>query len=899
MTQIIMYTKTTLLKVAKKPFVFFFLLLTLSATAQYPNQGGGGNRPPQGAGQSGQGRGMGGMNPQQMAQFNVGRFYGKVVDDATGKGLGYASVQLLGMRFDTVTRKPLQTIIGGQLTEENGDFSLENLPVMGEFTLKIVFMGYETVEQKVTFGFQRGQRPDMSKIDKDLGNIRIGQNSQVLKEVTVRADGSQVFLALDKKVFKVDKNNVAAGGTAEDALRAVPSLSVDLDGNLTLRNAAPQVFVDGRPTNMSLDQIPADAIDNVEVITNPSAKYDAGGGQAGIVNIVLKKERRVGYNGSLRAGIDMRGRPNFGGDINAREGKVNAFVGGNMNLRRSLGTGETDRLNLFDQPNTSVLQATKSTNDRWFANVRTGLDWFISNRNTLTVAGNYVRGQFNSIDAQTITNDTLAAVLRTGLSERTTDSKRGFQNFGGQMSFKHLFPQEGKEWTADMNYNGSRSENKGDFLTRYLTSRLPDGRQQQDGSGENDFLTIQTDFQQPFANGVKLEAGARAAFRQYQSNNANYQLRNGSFVRVPSLADNYAFDDQVYAVYGTFSKSYRRWGYQAGLRVESSVYQGELLDSKQTFTQKYPLSAFPSIFTTYKLNEEDNLQLNYSRRINRPNFFQLIPFPDFSDSLLLSRGNPNLRPEFSNSLELSYQNIFNKSHNLLISVYYKYAKDLITRYQLTEFNEFLGRSAIVSTFANANASYAYGAEFVLKNTFGKWVELTSNVNLYNSILDAQNVESTLRNEQFSWFVKENMSLRLPKQWTFQINSEYVSRTAFAASSSSSGGRGGGWGGGGGHMMGPSSTAQGYTRPVFFMDLAIRKDLWQRKGSITLSMEDIFASRRVGSFTGMPNRFEQNTWRRRDPQFVRLNFSWRFGKFDASLFKRKNTRVNTEGMEGGF
>lgn len=256
----------------------------------------------------------------------------------------------------------------------------------------------------------------------------------------------------------------------------------------------------------------------------------------------------------------------------------------------------------------------------------------------------------------------------------------------------------------------------------------------------------------------------------------------------------------------------------------------------------------------------------------------------------MSRGNPGLRPEFTNSLELSYQNIFAKGHNLLISTYYKYATDLITRYQYAEFNEVLGREAVVSTFANANSSTAYGVEFTLKNTLWERLELTTNINVYNSIVNAGNVETDLRTEQFTWFGKENVTLKLPENFTFQVSGEYQSRTAFAVDGG--GGRGHGWGGG------PSSTAQGYTLPNWFVDLSLRKDLWKRTATLTLSVQDIFRSRRNGSHTESA-LFIQDSWRRRDPQLVRLNFSFRFGKFDVSLFKRKNTRVNTEGMEGGF
>lgn len=860
----------------------------------------------------------GGMRPGvgNAAQMNIGRFYGKVVDDATGEPLAYASVQLLGMQFDTVTRKMQEKIIAGQLTRDNGEFSLENLPVMGEYTLKISYLSYASFEKKISFGLGGGKpggaRPnggagrDMSAmagaVDKDLGNIKLAASSQLLKEVEVRGEASQVVLAMDKKVYRVDKDNVAAGGTAEDALKNVPSLNVDIDGNLTMRNAAPQIFVDGRPTNLTLDQIPADAIDNVEVITNPSAKYDASGGGAGIVNIVLKKERRIGYNGSLRTGVDMRGRFNFGGDINAREGKVNAFLGVNYNQRRNLSTGATDRFNqpsAFSpsQPYTNVFQTQSPENNGLFAMLRGGVDIFLNNRNTLTIGGNYHGGNFKNEDEIHIQTDSLSnpgGYFSSSNAVRYTNSEREFRNYGGQLGFKHLFPKEGKEWTADLNLNGSRSDNLGFFRTQYAESGIQ-SLQRQRGDGGNNFFTAQTDFVNPITKAIKLEMGARIAIRDFYSNNENavFDSLLNDYRETPTLADNYKFHDVVGAVYGTYSQQFSRWGYQLGLRAESSDYTGTLVDRDTTFGNSYPLSLFPSAFLTYKLNEEDNLQLSFTRRINRPSFFQLIPFTDFSDSLILQRGNSNLLPEFAHSLELSYQNVFSKGHNLLVSAYYKQTTNLLTRYAYQEIDPVLNRPVIISTYANTNSSTAYGVEFTLKNTFWKIVELTSNINLYNSILNAENIETDLQNEQFTYFIKENLNLKLPGNFTLQLNGSYQSRTAFDTESSG-GGRGGRGGGGWG---GPSSTAQGYTIPVWYMDASVRKDFWNRKASLTLSVQDIFRSRKTGSHTESEGIFIQDTWRRRDPQLARLTFSYRFGKFDVSLFRRKNTRVESEGMDG--
>ena len=846
--------------------------------------------------------GGGGMNP---AQMNIGRFYGRVLDETTGNALGYASVQLTTMRFDSVSRSMQEKIVAGQLTEENGDFSMPNLPLMGQYTLKISFMGFASMEKKVSFGLGgangqmpgmggNGQMPSMSNVDKDLGDIVLAASAQMLKEVTVLGEGSAVSLALDKKIYKVDKDGVAAGGNAEDALKNVPSLNVDIDGNVTMRNSAPQIFVDGRPTTLTLDQIPADAIDVIEVITNPSAKYDASGGNAGILNIVLKKDRRIGYNGSIRAGVDMRGRTNLGGDINAREGKLNAFLSAGYFSRKSLGDGETDRMNLFGNPLTNVYQVSETENSRLFTYVRGGLDWFVNNRNTVTFTGNYHGGGFNSLDDLNIQTDTLAGAIISGSSNslRKSDNDRKFRSLGGQVLYKHIYAKDKKEWTADINLNQSKWDNSGIFNTEYQNANFST-RQQQDGDGTNNQLTFQTDYVDPLTTNIKIETGARAALRSFSSNNASYQydFTTQSFVRAPTFADKYEFTDQVYAAYGIFNHSFKKWGYQAGLRAESSFYEGILVDVDSIFSNNYPLSLFPSAFVTYKLNDEDNLQASYSRRINRPNFFQLNPFPDFSDSLLLSRGNPNLVPEFTNSFEISYQNIFNRNHNVLASIYYKRATDLITGYQFTEYNALLDRDVIVSTYTNSNSSIAYGLEMTFKNTFFKKFELTSNLNFYNSKVNAQNIESNLSREQFTWFIKENLNIKLPQSFTVQVSGSYQSRTAFALGGGS---RWHGWGGG------ASSTAQGYTIPIWYVDLSVRKDLWKRTASVTLSIQDIFRSRKNGSFSES-DLFVQESWRLRDPQLVRLNFSWRFGKFDLSLFKRKNLKMGGDdsGMDGGF
>jgi len=814
--------------------------------------------------------------------MNIGHFYGKVVDE-NNKGVGYATVQLYKMEFDTTAKSMKEVLVTGQITEDNGDFSLEKLPVMGEFTLKISFIGYAELSQKVSFGFKPGGPMPSGGFDKDLGNIKLINSEQTLTEVTVTAEAAQTTLALDKKVYRVDKDASAVGGTAQDALKNVPSLSVDLDGNVSLRNGAPQIFVDGRPTTLSLDQIASDAIESVEVITNPSSKFDAGGGTAGIINIVLKKEKRLGYNGNVRAGVDSRKGYNGGGDVNARAEKTNLFISGNFNRNRGRNNGETTRQNLSGEPLTNVTQIAKGTMAGYFANGRAGFDWFADNRNTFTFSGSYTRGHFEPNDNLRVRTDSLFSAPTFSEYVRTTDQDRNFRNVGGSVQFKHLFPKVGAEWTADANYNRVKFKGGSDYLTVYDTGN--EFIELQNGNGNGQFMTFQTDFVDPINDKMKLEGGLRAAMRRNKNDNYNAHFNEqGVEVQDSSLADHYKFNDDVYAAYGQFSHQFSNWGYQVGLRAESSFYKGSLTDRDSSFTIAFPFSLFPSAFVTYKLNDLDNIQLSYTRRINRPNFFQTMPFTDYSDKETLRRGNPELEPEFQNSLEFSYQNILKDGHNILFSLYYKRNTNLITS-QFESGENLEGNTVPLITYGNSKSSQAYGSEVTLKNNFFKIIDLTTNVNVYQSQVDATNITDGLKIDRLSWFLKENIQVKLPAGFSVQLSGEYRSKASFTPD-------------GGSRMPwqpGPTNTSQGYTLSNWFIDAALRKDVLGKKGTLTLNVNDIFKTRRNGTYSES-GLFILEQYRYRDPQVVRLNFSYRFGKMDASIFKRKNMRMNMQGSD---
>ncbi|MEP7280013.1 MAG: outer membrane beta-barrel protein [Bacteroidota bacterium] len=870
----------------------FFAGLVFSATAQMP--GGGRGR-------------MGGMGGMGGANATIGHFYGRLVDSKTNKGVDAASVQLFMSKFDTTAKSMKDTLAGGMLTHPNGEFSLENLPVFGNYTLKFSAIGYASISQKVAFTL-RPPQPDaqgntdmsqaMAGVDKDLGNIKMQADAKMLENVTVTASKPLFQMGVDRKIFNVDKSLVSVGQSAQELMRNIPSLNVDIDGNVTLRNAAPTIFVDGRPTTLTLDQIPADAIESVEIITNPSAKFDASGGTAGILNIVLKKNRKAGYNGSLRAGIDTRGKFNGGGDINIRQRKVNIFASVNYNERKSISNS-----NIFSQnltfPETDVKQVSRTVSNGSFAFGRLGLDYLMDNRNTITITGVIVRGNFKNDDE--LNFDSLGNSSLFTRGSQLTNSAFQFRNIGGSLSYKHNFAKAGKELTSDINFNQSTNNNNGQYnIQLYEPDNTVKGNpslRNTTGEGQNKFFTAQVDYSNPISDKSKIEMGARAAIRNNTSlsNNFIYVDSLGQYLYNASLSSNYKFTDRVYAAYTAYSGKIKTLSYQLGLRAESSDYAGTKFGTKDSvFKTSYPISLFPSVFLTKELANKQDLQVNYSRRINRPNFFQLIPYKDITNPQYPTVGNPGLKPEFTNSFEMSYQKTFPNNFSLLASLYFKYTTDLITRYQFKDIiSDKAPDSATFTSYQNANSSTSYGLELTGRTPVAKWWDMTTNINFYNAKINATNITNAGGTSQrLSYFAKWNNNFKLPASFSIQLSGDYQSKSVLPQSSG--GGRGGG--GGGGYGGGPQPSAQGYVNANYGFDLAIRKDFLKTKtASVILSVNDILKTRKY-SYYSYSTIVTQDYDRIRDQQIFRLNFNYRFGKLDISLFKRKNNRAGMEGIQ---
>jgi ferric enterobactin receptor len=848
-------------------------------------------------------------------QANVGHIYGKVLDN-DGKPLPYTSVIVFQMRKDS-TGAMKEKLLKGAMTQNNGDFSLEELPVFGPLVLKISATGFKQYTQNITFINRKpGAAPaagsgkpagapggapggGMPSFDKDLGNIKMSSDISQLQGVTVTAKTPAMTIDMDKKVYNVEQDISATGGTAQDVMKNVPSVNVDIDGNMTLRNSAPQLYVDGRPTTLTLDQIPADAIQNVEVMTAPSAKYDASGGGAGIVNIVLKKNKKTGYNGSVRAGVDAYGGYNGGVDLSYRQGKFNINGSFNGHAGRDHIDGVTDRLDFSTDPNVHTIQDnTSRTKGGGFMFGRLGLDYYLTNRTTLSLTGMKVHGNMQPDQTLDINSDTLYnSGMMTSFSRRITSSQRTFNANGLELDMTHNFPHEGEQLDINGKYFGGTSDFNSLYNTNYYDVKggAVTGNELQKilGGGKMHFITAQADYTMPFTSTMKLEAGLRANMRHLENDNENY-IYDGTakeYTLIPNPASHYRSNDNVYAAYATFGNNIHDFGYKVGLRAESSDYEGTLIQTGQKFKNNYPISLFPTIFLSQKLKHDQELQVSLTRRINRPNFFQLIPFADSTDKLNITKGNPNLVPEFTNSVELNYLKTFKGGHTLMGTLYYKYTNNTITSYIDKQVDPSSGDSALINTYINAAHSYTTGAELTMQDYFTKWWDMTTNINVYNGQVKAGTAAVTTQPAMWSWFGKLNSNFHLPLAFDLQATGTYQSKTALPVNTQQD------FGGGPPNSQAQSSS-QGYIRSSWGVDLALKKSFMKSKAlTATVAINDIFRTRITDQYA-YSAYFVQNYTRLRNPQLVKLTIAYRFGKIDATLFKKKGNKANdNSGMDG--
>ncbi len=828
-----------------------FIAVSFEANAQDPEQSAGDHLP-------------------TLQGMRSNRIYGKLVDENSGKGIDAASVQLYLAHKDS--------LYGGMLTKSNGNFSFSNISTAYDYKLVISALGYEPFEQIIS-----ASSGGKGRFEKDLGNITLLPAIKQLEGVTITATRPALEMNIDRKVFNVARSLTATGGTAVDVMKNIPSVSVDIDGNVELRNSTPQIFVDGRPTILTLDQIPADHIEKVELITNPSAKFDAST-SGGIINVVLKKEKRFGLNGIVSASVGVPRVLNGNLSLNLRQGKLNFFMSGGYNQSGGKAKGKTLRENKPGGITRDYFnQYSVNTRFRKFSSINFGLDYFMDNRNTLSITQRFGGGNSENDEVQEQEYLNNSKVVEY-YGNRLGDSRWGFNRNSTRASFKHTFPQEGRELTADITYNYGKGSSNSTILNRYF---YPDGQEYKspatvnnDGRNNSNQLTVETDYVHPIGEHAKFETGLRAYFNNYESFFNVFGYDNGQETKLP-LSNNYEYTENVNAVYGTYSQKMGTFSFQAGLRAEYSKFDGLLIDSAFKFGYQYPKSLgniwnalFPSLFLTQQIGEDDEIQVNFSRRIRRPNFWQLNPYIEINDPVNLRQGNPQLQPEFINSFEFNYSKGFTGG-NLLGVLYWRnnpkditQYSDTITAVQYEQLqNAAVDPNAILNTWVNASTTNRYGAEFTLQYKAGTNFDITPSINMQYRKVNARINDIDLSNKGFNW------DARLTANYKIKTEEKPVfNNLAFQVM---------------GNYESPRVIPQGKRLSEFSVDFAIRKDLLKNnRGTITFGINDVFNTRRWGTIYDTEN-FYQDSYRRWNVRNFRITFSYKFGKADFSLLNRNN------------
>jgi iron complex outermembrane receptor protein len=799
--------------------------------------------------------GIGGKMP------SIGRVFGKVIDSKTKKPVDYASVTLLAAQKDSV--------ISGVLAKGNGDFNMDKLP-FGRFRLRIQFIGYKNYTQPVVINPQ--------SVEQDLGDISIEPDAKQLKDITIEGEKASVVMSIDRRTYNVDKDISSRGGTAIDVMKNIPGLTVDASGNVALRNQSPTIFIDGRPTTLTLEQLPADQIDRIEVITNPSAKYDASA-SGGIVNVVMKTNNKPGYNGVIGANIGTNNRYGLNGNLNIKEKPFNFSVSYNINSGENPSLGYTNRTTLKNEiPLGSYRQDNNNLSSRTMQFGRIGLDYSLNNRNTLTLAQNMMMGNFGQYDQQTFrqynSNDSL---INNG--NRLNDQLTTFNNYTTQLMWKRTYPKLGKEWTADLNVNFGKQKSESIFTTTNYNGAgavYPDNPelQQNNGGGETKMANFQFDYTNPLSDSSKLEWGLKTNYRKSITglDVSTFYYPTGVYIPDSALTTLFNITDNINALYVNYVGYFKRIGYQAGLRFEQTNFTSTDDNRGLSFEYKYPngfnnlaKALFPSIYLSKKFNEKNEIQLNFSRKINRPDRMQIMPYILFSDKLNYQIGNPALAPEFINLAEANYNTIWNQG-SWLTSAYLRHQQNPITSYVYASPSD---SNVLITTFINGKANTSYGWENTFKfSVLNHKLDLTLSGTVFYVNINAITSEGVLENSGISWNTKAMLSYKLPAAFTAQVNGSYEA---------------------------PRIIPQGTTISVYSMDFSLNKDV-NKKLSLNFTINDVFNTKRFGS------QFEtafvtQDLSRRRDVRFFRVGFTYRFGEWDASIFRKR--KPSREGQGGGM
>jgi outer membrane receptor protein involved in Fe transport len=769
-----------------------------------------------------------------------GEISGQILDKKSNKPVEYASISIYKMK-DT-------SLVSGTISDAKGYFTMKDVPG-GKYFLKVDFIGYNRYSGDVMV------TPKTPQVN--VGVIKLEGFVQQLGEVNVVDQKPLVEFNLDKKVINVEQNIVTTGGSATDILRNTPAVSVDMDGNVSLRGSTNvRILIDGKPAPLAssaadaLEQIPASSVQSIELITNPSAKYDPEG-MTGILNIITKKEKRNGLNGLASVGIGTWNKYNASVSLNYRVNKFNFFGGYDFRSEERNGSRSQYRTMYRNDTATYYDINAKTTRDILSHSFKGGLDYDFNPMNTLTFSGNFrTGGHPGTSDGNYLIKDYNMQVLSD--YKRYEDSPvDNNTNADLNLSYRKRFSRPIQELTADVYYTFGKFSEDEYFYEDYNYPSISGQDQLSQTVSDRTNLIVQSDYIHPLNEKWKLETGIKTTFREMDTDYKFYNLDSITTDYVAtSLSNHFIYTDQVYAGYGIVSGSFKKITGQAGIRAEQSMIQGNQIITNQKFDVGY-LDFFPSVHMTYELPAMNKVQLSYSRRINRPDHHALDPFIDASDPLTLRTGNPQLKPEYINSYELSHIKDWKKV-SFTSSIFYKNIENIISRYRIT--NDTI--PGILVTMINANSGKSYGLDFIITYQPIKPIRLAADFSCYKTSVDGSYEENDLTNDIYSYDGKLNATFVLPKDFSLQINFR---------------------------VNGPSVMPQSIREGFWTTDAAIRKDFWDRKASLSLRMSDIFNTMEFKIRT-TESDLVGNMVFKRESRVVFLTFSYRLNEVNNARKK---------------
>lgn len=788
-----------------------------------------------------------------------GTITGRVIDLSLSTPLPYVNV---------IIKNESGNIVTGGITDEQGEFKIVDIPD-GKYFVSIQYIGFKTITKEISL--EKGSR----RIN--LGNINLEEEAEGLDEVTVVAEVSTIQQRVDRKVITIGKD-LAASGSASDIMVGIPSVSIDAQtGDISMRgNSNVRVMVDGKlsniPTAQLLKQIPSTSIKSIELITNPSAKYDPEG-MSGIINIVLHKNTMVGFNGSTSVGMSYELEPKFNSSLNMnyRNGKFNLYGSGSTNISKNVNYGFVDR---FEQ---NTLQTVDILNNSKAYVYKVGLDFYLNDKNTISIFTN-----------QNSYNGGMGGGTNIFYSDSSVQNQRFLNddtNSSNQYNFDYKldFNKEGQNIELEIDYN----EYSGNSRTENLFSGNANNRSNffEINDSQRDRTTINLDYVDPLNEDSKLELGLQARLFNnainYESNGRS-QNTAGEYIPSETMFD---YSRDIYSAYVNYNKKIDKWNFQAGLRAESVnvATLAKETDLTTDITTNIPFDndyfeVYPSAFITYEASDKNSYQLSYSRRVDRPGVGQVNPLPEFNTPLISKFGNQELVPQFTNSFESNYTRKLKKG-SITAGVFYRIIKDEISTVVKVDRADY---NRLILTDDNFNKTSSYGFELSTNYRPAKWWSLNGSFDLYSqtqkSISELLTVSPEVATESdiiLETFKVDNVAYNFRVFNNFSV-SKSLTLTAF------------------GFYRGKNKSIQFDVDPMYFVNLGMRYNFLNNKATFSFSYNDIFNTMK---FAGEANRpfkqnlefnWESNTWN------IGLNYRFGGGKYRAKSRKQRDNNVKSGG-----